>query len=534
MKLVVADPLPSSALELLRTNTNWHVDARSPRAPGELAADVAEADAIIVRSATTVDRALIAAAPRLRVIARAGTGVDNVDVDAATARGIVVMNAPGANSISVAELTLGLMLALSRGIAAADASMKKGVWDKKRLTGAELRGKTLGIVGLGRIGQEVAARARPFGMTLIAHDPFIAEQVADSLGIKLLPLDEVCAAADYLTLHIPVTSSTRHLLNKERLERCKAGVRIVNTARGELIDEAALADAIEAGTVAGAALDVFEKEPPTDWRLVNLRQVVATPHIAASTAEAQELVGLETAAAVRDYLLNGTIANAVNFPSVRGEDAVRIRPFMQLGERLGTLLTQLETGRTHGLGIRYYGDLLPAHGPLIANAAIAGVLRPILSTAVTVVNARALASQRGIEIVESRSSRPRDFANLLSLKLQTTDGERLVEGTVFEPGSPRLTLIDGVEIEAPLEGTLLIISNDDRPGVIGDVGTILGRHHLNIASFALGRGAEGAVGVVSLDVGEDLNLTAAIEELRGVPAIRRVCLVRLDAPQPSD
>ena len=527
MKLVVADPLPVSAIQLLRSVPGWIVDARAPRPPHELAADVAEADAIIVRSATTVDGALIAAAPKLRVIARAGTGVDNVDVDAATARGIVVMNAPGANSISVAELAIGLMLALSRGIAAADAAMKKGVWDKKRLTGAELRGKTLGIVGLGRIGQEVAARARPFGMTLVAHDPFISEQVAETLGIELLPLDDLCAAADYVTLHIPVTSDTRHLFNKERLARCKAGVRIVNTARGELIDEAALADAIEAGAVAGAALDVFEKEPPADWRLAHLRQVVATPHIAASTMEAQELVGTETAAAVRDFLLNGTISNAVNFPSVRSEDAARLRPFMLLAERMGMLLSQLGTGRTHALGVRYYGELLATHGPLIANAAIAGVLRPILSTAVTVVNARAVAGQRGIEIIESRSSRPRDFANLLSLKLHTGEGERWLEGTVFEPGSPRLTQIDGVEIEAGLEGTLLVINNDDQPGVIGEVGTILGRHGLNIASFALGRGRGGAVGVVNLDIEGDRDLTAALDELRGVPAIQRVRLVRL-------
>ncbi|MBA2304438.1 MAG: phosphoglycerate dehydrogenase [Acidobacteria bacterium] len=527
MKLVVADSLPASAIAVLRSVPGWIVDARAQRPPDQLAADLVDADAIIVRSATTVDAALIAAAPRLRVIARAGTGVDNVDVEAATARGIVVMNAPGANSISVAELTLGLMLALSRGISTADAAMKKGVWDKKRLTGAELRGKTLGIVGLGRIGQEVAARARPFGMTIVAHDPFLSEQVAEALGIRLLPLDDLCAVSDYLTLHIPVTADTRGLLGKERLARCKAGVRIVNTARGELIDESALADAIEAGAVAGAALDVFEKEPPADWRLVNLRQVVATPHIAASTVEAQELVGTETAAAVRDFLIDGTIVNAVNFPSVPGEDAARLRPYATLADRMGALLSQLGTGRTHSLGIRYYGELLSTNSRLIANAAIAGVLRPLLSSGVTVVNARGVAAQRGIEIIESRSSRPRDFASLLSLKLQTGEGERSVEGTVFEPASPRLTQIDGVDIEAPLEGTLLVINNDDQPGVIGEVGTILGRHGLNIASFALGRGHGGAVGVVNLDVMADRDLTAALDELRGVGAIRRVCVARL-------
>lgn len=527
MKLVVADPLPSSATELLRNVPGWIVDARAQRSPEQLARDVEDADAIIVRSATTVDAALIDAAPRLRVIARAGTGVDNVDVDAATARGIVVMNAPGANSISVAELTIGLMLALSRGIPMADASMKKGVWDKKRLTGAELRGKTLGIIGLGRIGQEVAARARAFDMTLVAHDPFISETVADSLGIRLLSLDDLCAEADYLTLHIPVTPETRHVIGRERLARCKPGVRIVNTARGELIDPEALAEALESGAVGGAALDVFEQEPPTDWKLPSLPRVVATPHIAASTVEAQELVGTETAAAVRDFLLNGTITNAVNFPSVRGEDAARLRPFMVLAERMGMLLSQVGTGRTQALGVRYYGSLLSTHGSLIANAAVAGALRPILSTSVTVVNARGVAAQRGIEIIESRSSRPRNYANLLSLKLHTDEGERWVEGTVFEPGSPRLTQIDGVDIEAPLEGTLLVIHNDDQPGVIGEVGTILGRHGLNIASFSLGRGEGGAFGFVSLDVSPEQDLTAAIEELRKVSAIRKVSLVRL-------
>jgi D-3-phosphoglycerate dehydrogenase len=527
MKLVVADPLPNSAIELLRSVPGWDVDARTQRPREQLVSDLAGAAALIVRSATTVDAELIAAAPALRVIARAGTGVDNVDVDAATERGIVVMNAPGANSISVAELTIGLMLTLSRGIAAADAAMKQKIWDKKRLTGAELRGKTLGIVGLGRIGQEVALRARPFGMTILAHDPFISAQVAEGLGLRLLPLDDLCAAADYLTLHIPVTSETRHLIDRDRLARCKAGVRIVNTARGELIDEAALAEAIESGAVGGAALDVFENEPPADWRLVQMRQVVATPHIAASTTEAQELVGAETAAAVRDFLLHGTIVNAVNFPSVRGDDAGRLGPLMMLADRMGALLAQVATGRTQALSMRYYGPLISAHGSLIANAATAGMLRPILSTAVTVVNARAVAAQRGIEIIESRSSRQRDFADLLSLKLYTDAGEWWIEGTVLEPGSPRLTQIDGIEIEAPLEGTLLVIKNDDQPGVIGEVGTILGRHRINIASFALGRRDGGAVGVVNLDVEDGADTDLVLDALRQAPAIRQAAVVRL-------
>jgi D-3-phosphoglycerate dehydrogenase / 2-oxoglutarate reductase len=534
MHIVIADQLPASAAELLRGVPGWTIDARSGRALDELTRDLVDADALVVRSATKVTASLMAAAPRLRVIARAGTGVDNVDVPAATERGIVVMNAPGANSISVAELAIALMLALSRAIPAADASMKQGVWEKKKLTGGELRAKTLGIVGLGRIGQEVGTRARGFGMNLVAHDPFISEQIAATLGIELLSLDDLCAASDYITLHLPSTPETRHLFNAARLARCKPGVRIVNTARGELIDEAALADAIEGRQVAGAGLDVFETEPPVEWRLAKLPQVVATPHIAASTVEAQEQVGIETALALRDFLREGVIRNAVNFPGIPSEEFARVRPFMLLAERMGTLISQLGDGRTHGIGIRYYGPLVSAHQELISSSVVAGLLRPMLSSNVTVVNARAIAAERGIEVVESRSSRPRSFANMLSVKLQTTGGERWIEGTVFEGDSPRLTQLDGVDVEAPLEGTgtLLVIRNEDQPGVIGEVGTILGRHQINIGSFALGRSRVGAVGVVNLDQGADRsgeeNRTArAVEELRAARAIKEVKLVTL-------
>jgi D-3-phosphoglycerate dehydrogenase / 2-oxoglutarate reductase len=528
MHIVIADPLSSSAIEILRTVPGWTVDARPQRSAEDLAKDLAEADALIVRSATQVDRKLISAAKRLRVIARAGTGVDNVDVAAATDRGIVVMNAPGANSVSVAEHAFALMLAMSRSIGAADSAMKRGVWDKKRLTGAELRGKTLGVVGLGRIGQEVTNRARAFGMQVVAHDPFISEQVAATMGAELATLDDLCARADYITLHIPSTAETRNLFDAKRLAACKPGLRIINTARGELIDESALGDAIKRGHVAGAGLDVFIQEPPPDQSLTGLPQVVATPHIAASTVEAQELVGIETAMSVRDYLKDGAIRNAVNFPALPAEEQVRLRPWMMLADRLGALLVQISSGRTHGVGIRYYGAAVNAGSDLLASSVVSGVLRPILSGAVTVINARAVAVQRGIEIVESRSSRPRDFANLLSVKLHTSSGECWVEGTVFEHGSSRLTAVDGVEIEAPLEGTLILLKNDDQPGVIGEVGTILGKSGVNIANFALGRGEGGAVGVVNVDVpGTDLSaLERALEAIRKIPAVKSASLVR--------
>jgi D-3-phosphoglycerate dehydrogenase / 2-oxoglutarate reductase len=529
MHIVIADQLPKSSIELLQSIPGVTVDARRGRPPDELKRDLANADALIVRSATTVDASVIAAAPKLRVIARAGTGVDNVDVEAASARGILVMNAPGANSVSVAEHALALMLALARSVPTADAAMKRGVWDKKRLTGIELRGKTLGIVGLGRVGQEVATRARSFGMEIVAHDPFISEQVAAALGVELLDLDVLCGRADYLTLHLPATPETRHLFGRERLARSRRGIRIVNTARGELIDEAALAEAIASGQVAGAGLDVFEREPPPDDRLTALTQVVATPHIAASTHEAQEQVGLETVTAVRDFLQEGVIRNAVNFPAVPSEEMDRVRPFMTLADRMGVLIAQLAEGRTHAVGIRHYGPLVSAHSGLIASAVVAGLLRPMLSSTVTVVNARAVAAGRGIEIIESKSSRPRDFANLISVKLHTSEGERWIEGTVFEPGSPRISLVDGVEVEAPLEGTMLVIHNEDQPGVIGEVGTILGRHRVNIASFALGRAASGAVGVVSLDVGAGDEATAkAVQEIRAISAIRDARLASVD------
>jgi D-3-phosphoglycerate dehydrogenase len=491
---------------------------------------LADADALLVRSATKVDAQLIAAAPHLRIVARAGTGVDNVDVAAASARGVLVVNAPGANSISVAEHACALMLALARAVPAADRAMKDARWEKKKFLGTELRGKTLGIAGLGRIGQEVALRARAFGMELAAHDPYISKEIANGLGVALMTLDDLCATADYLTLHLPSTAETRHLFNDERFARCRPGIRLINTARGDLIDEDALRRAIESGIVAGAALDVFNHEPPSDWSLAQLPQVIATPHIAASTEEAQELVGTETAATVRDFLRDGIVRNAVNFPSINPDELQRLQPWIRLSDHLAGLVSQMGTARIEELGVRYYGALVESRGvEVIAASAAAGVLRPILSSGVSIVNARAAARARGIDIIESRSSRSRHFTSLLSIKLRTDAGERWVEGTVFEPNSLRLVSVRGVEVEAPLGGTMLMIANDDQPGVIGEVGTILGRHGVNIANFALGRGDTGAIGVVNVDedAGASRALETAVEELRRVPAIREAWIIRL-------
>ena len=537
MKIVIADGLAPSAIDLLR-HESWTVEARSGRSRSSLEADLADADGLIVRGATKVDARLIAAAPRLRVIARAGTGVDNVDLDAASGRGILVLNAPGANSVSVAEHTCALMLALARSISRADATMKQGRWEKTSLVGAELHGKTLGVVGLGRIGREVVGRALAFGMCVLAHDPFISEQVAVDLVTELVSLDELCARADFVTLHVPSTSATRAMFDAARFARCKPGLRIINTARGDLIDEQALVEALQSGRVAGAGLDVFEAEPPVDGRLASLPHVIATPHIAGSTQEAQELVGLETAAAVRDFLRHGIVRNAVNFPSIAPEDFKRLQPFVTLAERLGLFLGQLADGRPETVGIRYYGGLTEGNSELLVGATLVGLFKSVLSSTVTPINARAIAAQRGLEVIESRSSRPRTFTSLLSVKLHTSKGERWVEGTVFQHGfqhgSPRLVLLDGVEVEAPLEGVLVVIRNNDQPGVIGAVGTILGRHGINIATFVLGRGPAGAVGVVNVDQGlpgtgpdqREID-EALLTEIRAVPAVQQADLVKL-------
>jgi D-3-phosphoglycerate dehydrogenase len=521
--IVIADSLPASAADSLRA-AGYTVDARSGRKADELGRDLASADALIVRSATQVTASLIEAAPNLRVIARAGTGVDNVDVSAATARGILVMNAAGANSISVAELALGLMLALARQLAAADASMKAGIWDKKRFMGAELRGRKLGVIGFGRIGREVAARARAFDMDILAYDPFFTARAADAAGVSLVDLDELIAQADIISLHVPALPETRHLINADRLARMKKGVRIVNTARGELIDEKALADAIEAGHVAGAGLDVFEQEPPPDKRLQSLPQVVATPHIAASTHEAQEAVGTEIALQVRDYLQDGVIRNAVNFPSVPQDDVPMLRPYLQLGQKLGSLVAQLLTERPTSVGIRYYGPLVTAYENVIGSAVLTGVLGRSADS-VTAVNSRAVAVERGIELVESRSSRSRDFTHVISVKLSGASQERWVEGVVVEPSHARLCSLDGVPVEANLTGTIVVTKNDDRPGVIGDIGTAFGRHGVNIASFALGREGNTAVGVITVD--EGVGLETAVGEVRNLKAIKEATIARV-------
>jgi len=543
--------MPADALAPLSAR-GWELAVTAGHPREQLLTALADADALVVRSATKVTRELLDAAPRLRIVARAGTGVDTIDVPAATERGVLVVNAPGANSVSVAELAMAMMLSLARHTPAADRAMKEGRWEKKAFAGIELRGKTLGLVGFGRIGQEVARRAQAFEMRVLAHDPFLAHEVADELGVELGSLEDVCRRADWISLHLPATPATRHIFDRDRLASCRKGVRIINTARGELIDAAALADAIESGHVAGAGIDVYEVEPPADFRLAQLPQVVATPHLGASTREGQQAAALDTVAAVEAFLARGDVLNAVNLASPSKAAAALLQPYLVLAERLGRLAGQLAQGRIDAVGVRTYGEVADSPHPIVATSALAGLLSSILSEGVSVVNARQLAASRRIEIAETVSARPRRFVGVVSLQVHTTVAQgaergvgapratapgagqgslpeqktRWLEGVVAHGRDPRLVLVDGIEVDAPLEGTVLVICNDDRPGVVGGVGTVLGEHGINIATLSLGRKDGVAVAVAALD-SAPADRDALIRALMKVPSIKSVWIAEL-------
>jgi D-3-phosphoglycerate dehydrogenase / 2-oxoglutarate reductase len=454
-------------------------------------------------------------------------GVDNIDADAATRRGIVVMNTPGANAIAVAELAIGLMISLARQIPRANATMHAGQWEKKSLQGVELRGKKLGILGLGRIGLEVARRARTFGMELLGHDPFVSASIARENDIHLLSAEELFAEADYLTLHVGLTPQTAGIINKATLATMKKGVRIINCARGELVMEQDLADALASGQVGGAALDVFHEEPPKDSPFAAMPNVLLTPHIAGSTAEAQEAVGVQIALQVREYLKSGVVQNAVNLPSLSHEEYEELAPYMTLAERLGTFLAQFPKGCIDSIQIKYNGRIAELKTELIRNCAIAGVLGHLEQ--VNRINAASVAEERGIRLHEEKKEAMLGGAgSVLKLSLHTSETTIAASGSVLHGTSPRLLNLDGIDIEAPLQGTLLAVRNKDVPGVIGRIGTILGDHQINIANFALGRsnGGESATALAVLQIDGEVT-DAVLKELRAVPAITGVRQVTL-------
>jgi D-3-phosphoglycerate dehydrogenase / 2-oxoglutarate reductase len=543
MKIVLAEKVSPATLAVFKQEPGWQIVTPDQIKNG-LAAELADADALVVRSAVQVDAKLLESAPKLRVIGRAGVGVDNIDTPAATHRGIVVMNTPGANAVAVAELTLGLMIALARSIPRANSTMHQAKWDKKSLQGQELRGKTLGIVGLGRIGLEVARRAASFGMDILGYDPFVAPVIARENNVTLVPIDEIFKSSDYLTLHVGLTTQTEGLINQTSLRVMKKGIRIINCARGELIVEQALADAITSGHVAGAALDVFHQEPLKESPFFNLDNVILSPHIAGATDEAQEAIGIQLAMQVRDYLKLGVVQNAVNLPSLSHEEYLEVAPYIEMAERLGHFLSHATPGNLENIQITYTGRIASGKTDLIRNAAIAGIFADTDggSTA-NRINAAAIAAERGIRLQEDK----REFTtggagSVLKIVLHASSGDASASATVLHGTSPRLLTYDGIDIEAPLHGTLVAIRNHDVPGVVGRIGTILGEHSVNIANFALGRAADPAraqgarsqrvpqgqaLAVVQIDVPNAAAAAAAVDALRKVEAIASVRLIEL-------
>jgi D-3-phosphoglycerate dehydrogenase len=531
LKIVIAEKISPAALEELK-EPGWTI-VTADQVGENLSKHLESADALIVRSAVQADEALLSHATRLRVVGRAGVGVDNIDLDAATRQGIAVMNTPGANAVAVAEHTLGMMLAMARHLCRADALMHAGKWEKKSLQGSELRGKTLGVAGLGRIGMEVARRARAFGMEVVGHDPFVSVAVAKEQGIRLASLDDLYAAADYITLHVGLTPQTTGMINQAAIKKMKKGVRLVNCARGELVHEADLVEALKRGHVAAAALDVFTEEPLKQSPLMAMENVILTPHIGGATHEAQEAVGVQIAQQVREYLKHGVIQNAVNVPSVSAEEYAEMRPYIALAERMGAFLAQISEGSIEEISLRYSGHIAEWKTDLIRNAAIKGILNQSVDEKANLVNAASLAETRGLRVHEAHKAKASTggAGSVLSILLKSSKEEHMVKGAVLRGTAPRLLHIDDIDVEAPLERDLIYLRNRDVPGVIGKVGTILGEAEINIADFSLGRRStetsgepREAIAVVHVDGPVPDGVLKKLEE---IPAVRQAKAVRL-------
>jgi D-3-phosphoglycerate dehydrogenase / 2-oxoglutarate reductase len=531
LKIVIAEKISPAALEELK-EPGWTI-VTADQVGENLSKHLESADALIVRSAVQADEALLSHATKLRVVGRAGVGVDNIDLDAATRQGIAVMNTPGANAVAVAEHTLGMMLAMARHLCRADVLMHAGKWEKKSLQGSELRGKTLGVAGLGRIGMEVARRARAFGMEVVGHDPFVSVAVAKEQGIRLASLDDLYAAADYITLHVGLTPQTTGMINQAAIKKMKKGVRLVNCARGELVHEADLVEALKRGHVAAAALDVFTEEPLKQSPLMAMENVILTPHIGGATHEAQEAVGVQIAQQVREYLKHGVIQNAVNVPSVSAEEYAEMRPYIALAERMGAFLAQISEGSIEEISLRYSGHIAEWKTDLIRNAAIKGILNQSVDEKANLVNAASLAETRGLRVHEAHKAKASTggAGSVLSILLKSSKEEHMVKGAVLRGTAPRLLHIDDIDVEAPLERDLIYLRNRDVPGVIGKVGTILGEAEINIADFSLGRRStetsgepREAIAVVHVDGPVPDGVLKKLEE---IPAVRQAKAVRL-------
>jgi len=527
IKILVSDPLSEEGLKILKDVKEFQVDVKTDLKPDTLKETIKDYDALIVRSATKVNKDIISAAAKLRVIGRAGVGLDNVDLEAATQKGIIVMNTPAGNTISTAEHTMSMILALSRNIPIANASMKKGEWKRSKFMGVELYNKSLGVVGFGRIGKEVAKRALSFGMKVLAYDPFLSKEVAESLGVEVVELKRILEEADYITFHTPLTDETKHMISAKELEIMKDGVRLINCARGGIIDEQALINAVKSGKVAGAALDVFETEPlPADSELLKLDNVVTTPHLGASTEEAQVNVAIEVAEIVRDALLGKGIRNAANYPCLEAEVCKVLEPYMLLSERLGAFTAQLVEGRFQELNISYSGEIIQHDTAPLTMAIVKGTLYPILKETVNFINATSLAKERNIKIREVKSSKEDEFVTLIKLELKTDKETRTVSGTLSSNKQPRIVKIDDYYVEATPVGRMIVIKNWDRPGIIGNLGTLLGKHGINIATMTFGREKQGgiAISVLNVDTPVSPEIFEAIRKTENILTVKEISL----------
>ena len=518
-KVLISDAMDPRAAAIF-SERGIEVDEITGQSPDELKALIGSYDGLAVRSSTKVTKDILDAATNLKVVGRAGIGVDNVDIAAATARGVVVMNTPFGNSITTAEHAIALMFALARQLPEADASTQAGKWEKNRFMGVEVTGKTLGLIGAGNIGSIVAARAIGLKMKVVAFDPFLTPERAVELGVEKADIDTLLARADFITLHTPLTDQTRGILSREALAKTKRGVRIINCARGGLIDEAALKDALDSGQVGGAALDVFENEPAKDSPLFGTPNFISTPHLGASTSEAQVNVAIQVAEQMSDFLLLGGVTNAINMPSLTAEEAPRLKPYMALAEKLGSLVGQIVGEEVRSISIEVEGAAAQLNQKPITGAVLAGLMKSYSQT-VNMVNAPFLAKQRGLDVVEIRHDREGDYHTLLRVTAGTDKGERCVAGTLFGNKAPRLVDIFGVEVEAELDGAMIYLVNTDAPGFIGKLGTALGEAGINIATFNLGRRAAGgeAVALVAVDgevPPEVVRTLCAIEGVREV------------------
>jgi len=517
-KVLIADKLSPAAVAIFK-DRGVEADVKTGLSKEELLKIVDQYDGIAIRSATKITKDVIAAAKKLKVVGRAGIGVDNVDIPAATAAGVIVMNTPFGNSITTAEHAISLMLALARELPAANASTQAGKWEKNRFMGVEITGKVLGLIGAGNIGSIVADRAKGLKMRVIAYDPYLSPERASDLGVEKVELNDLLARADFITLHVPMTPETKNILSAEALAKTKKGVRIINCARGGLIDEAALKAALDSGQVAGAALDVFEVEPAKENVLFGNEKVVATPHLGASTNEAQENVALQVAEQISDYLLTGAITNALNMPSINAEEAKKVGPWISLAEKLGAFAGQLTDTSLTAVEILYEGTASTLNTKALTQAALAGLLKPQLAE-VNMVNAPVIAKERGIKVSETRRGAQGVYDGYIKVTVTMGQTTRRVAGTVFSDGRPRLIQIKDINLDAEFAPHMLYVVNEDKPGFIGKLGTVLGEAKVNIANFNLGRSAPGQDAIALVEVDGGIN-EKVLGEIRKLPLVKQ-------------